>query len=69
MKDFYVNDKFNYHVSEHPGKELTLKQRRTEIIKNLSECIQKELQKGGGGNKDLIDKLQVKLDISLAKNK
>lgn len=48
-------------------KKLTLKQRRAEVIKNLTETIHKESLKVGGGNKELMAKFQVKLDIAKSK--
>jgi hypothetical protein len=38
------------------------KKKRLEIIKNLENTIFKESLKVGGGNKELMVKLQVKLD-------
>ena len=54
MKDFYTNNPRNLHerVSD---KKLTKKQRRTEIIKNLTKV--------GQGNKELMKKLQEKIDV------
>ena len=43
-------------------KKLTLKQRRAEVIKNLTETIHKESLKVGGGNKELMERFQLKLD-------
>jgi hypothetical protein len=62
MKDFYINNPRNLHerVSD---KKLTKKQRRTEIIKNLTNCIAIENAKVGQGNKELMQKLQDKLDV------
>jgi hypothetical protein len=62
MKDFYTNNPRNLHerVSD---KKLTKKQRRTEIIKNLTNCIAIENAKVGQGNKELMQKLQDKLDV------
>ena len=48
-------------------KKLTLKQRRAQIIKNLTETIHKESLKVGGGNKELMAKFQAKLDIAKSK--
>ena len=61
MKDFYTNNPRNLHerVSD---KKLTKKQRRTEIIKNLTNCIAIENAKVGQGNKELMKKLQEKID-------
>jgi hypothetical protein len=36
--------------------------RKQEVIKNLTNTILKESQKIGGGNKELMSKLQIKLD-------
>jgi|TARA_B110000977_G_scaffold196369_1_gene276601 hypothetical protein len=62
MKDFYTNNPRNLHerVSD---KKLTKKQRRTEIIKNLTNCIAIENAKVGQGNKELMKKLQEKIDV------
>jgi|TARA_R110000851_G_scaffold233430_1_gene386005 hypothetical protein len=62
MKDFYINNPRNLHerVSD---KKLTKKQRRTEIIKNLTNCIAIENAKVGQGNKELMKKLQEKIDV------
>jgi hypothetical protein len=43
-------------------KKLTKTQRKTEVIKNLSNTIHKESLKVGGGNKELMKKFQEKLD-------
>lgn len=71
MADFYKNDKRNLHIPTVGtiGTKLTKLQRRKEIIHNLENVIRLENAKTGGGNKDLIDKLQSKLDITLEKNK
>ena len=62
MKDFYINNPRNLHerVSD---KKLTKKQRRTVIIKNLTNCIAIENAKVGQGNKELMKKLQEKIDV------
>jgi hypothetical protein len=66
MKDFYTNNPRNLHqkVSE---KKLTKKQRRKEIIQNLTECIEAENRKTGQGNIELMKKLQDKIDILKSK--
>ena len=62
MKDFYINNPRNLHERES-DKKLTKKQRRIEIIKNLTNCINVENAKVGQGNKELMQKLQDKLDV------
>lgn len=42
--------------------DIMSKKRVTEIIGLLENTIQKEQQKTGGGNQDLIDKLTIKLE-------
>jgi hypothetical protein len=66
MKDFYTNNPRNLHkkVSE---KKLTKKQRRKEIIQNLTECIEAENRKTGQGNMELMKKLQERIDTLNAK--
>jgi len=50
------------------ARKLSLKKRREEIINNLQNTIDTESQKVGGGNKELIEKLQFKLqDVIEAK--
>lgn len=44
------------------ARKLSLKKRREEIIKNLQNTIDTESQKVGGGNKELIEKLEFKLE-------
>ncbi len=67
MKDFYTNNPLNLHdrVSD---KKLTKEQRRTEIINNLTNCIAVENAKVGQGNKELMEKLQQKVDVLKAKD-
>lgn len=69
MADFYTNDKRNLHVPivGTPGKKLTKLQRRTEIIHNLENVIKIEGTKLNGGNRELCEKLQIKLDAMKAK--
>ena len=62
MKDFYTNNPRNLHEGAS-DKKLTKKQRRTEIIKNLTNCIAIENAKVGQGNKELMKKLQEKIDV------
>ena len=66
MKDFYTNNPRNLYerVSD---KNLTKKQRREDIIKNLTNCIANENLKEGQGNKELMAKLQEKIDTLKAK--
>jgi len=42
--------------------KLSKTKRREEIIKNITNTINKESQKVGGGNKELIEKLEFKLE-------
>lgn len=62
MEEFYVNDKTNLHKKLNGGRKLTKKQRRAQIVKNLTETIHTESLKVGGGNKDLMERFQLKLD-------
>ena len=62
MKEFYTNNPRNLH-QKVSDKKLTKKQRRTEIIKNLTNCIAIENAKVGQGNKELMKKLQEKIDV------
>jgi len=61
MAEFYINDKRNLYDREG-NKPSTKKERKQEVIKNLTNTIKKESLKIGGGNKDLIAKFQDKLD-------
>jgi hypothetical protein len=61
MKEFYTNNSRNLHIPIKTGK-LTKKQKREEIRTNLQKTINFEESKVGGGNKELIAKLQLKLD-------
>ena len=67
MKDFYTNNPRNLH-QKVSDKKLTKKQRRAEIIDNLTNCIEAENRKSGQGNMELMKKLQDKIDILKAKN-
>jgi len=62
--EFYKNNPTNLH---NPTKKRKLgkKQRKQEIIDNLTNTINSESAKIGGGNKDLIEKLQLKLDDAI----
>ena len=46
-------------------RKLGKKQRKQEIIDNLTNTINSESAKIGGGNKELIEKLQFKLDDAI----
>jgi hypothetical protein len=61
MKEFYTNNPKNLHNPIKKGK-LTKKQKREDIRTNLQNTINFEESKIGGGNKELIAKLQLKLD-------
>tara|TARA_B100000768_G_C11262499_1_gene369463 strand:+ start:373 stop:576 length:204 start_codon:yes stop_codon:yes gene_type:complete len=61
MKEFYTNNPRNLH-QKVSDKKLTKKQRREEIISNLTRCIENENLKVGFGNKELVAKLQEKID-------
>lgn len=61
MNEFYKNNKQNFHIPIKKGK-LTKTQKRKEIQTNLENTINFEESKIGGGNKELITKLQLKLD-------
>jgi len=61
MKEFYTNNPRNLH-QKVSDKKLTKKQRREEIISNLTRCIENENLKDGQGNRDLMAKLQEKID-------
>ena len=61
MKDFYINNPRNLY-EKASDKKLTKKQRREEIISNLTRCIENENLKDGQGNRDLMAKLQEKID-------
>jgi len=61
MKDFYQNDSRN--LAPTSNKKLNKKQRRAHIIENLTNCIEIEYNKIGHGNKELVKKLQEKVDI------
>ena len=61
MKEFYTNNPKNLHNPIKKGK-LTKTQKRKEIKINLEKTINFEESKIGGGNKELIAKLQLKLD-------
>ena len=67
MKEFYTNNPRNLH-QKVSDKKLTKKQRREEIISNLTRCIENENLKDGQGNRDLMAKLQEKIDKLKAKN-
>ena len=62
MAEFYVNDKTNLHKKLNGGRKLNKKQRKQEIISNLETTIQSEQAKVGGGNKELIERFQLKLE-------
>jgi hypothetical protein len=62
--EFYKNNPTNLHTPIKKGK-LTKKQKTQEIIFNLERCIEIEKAKVGGGNKELIVKLQNKLNQKL----
>tara|TARA_B100000780_G_scaffold109909_1_gene76857 strand:+ start:622 stop:825 length:204 start_codon:yes stop_codon:yes gene_type:complete len=66
MTEFYTNNPRNLH-QKVSDRKLTKKQRRTEIINNLTNCIDIENKKVGHGNKELMAKLQDKIDILMAK--
>ena len=61
MKDFYINNPRNLY-EKASDKKLTKKQRREEIISNLTRCIENENLKDGQGNRELMAKLQEKID-------
>jgi len=65
MKEFYQNNSRN--LAPTAGKKLTKKQRRAHIIENLTNCITVENNKVGQGNKELMKRLQEKIDILKAK--
>tara|TARA_B100000780_G_C20901589_1_gene358866 strand:- start:220 stop:423 length:204 start_codon:yes stop_codon:yes gene_type:complete len=67
MKDFYINNPRNLY-EKASDKKLTKKQRREEIISNLTRCIENENLKDGQGNRELMAKLQEKIDKLKAKN-
>jgi len=67
MKDFYINNPRNLY-EKASDKKLTKKQRRAEIISNLTRCIENENLKDGQGNRELMAKLQEKIDKLKAKN-
>jgi len=67
MKEFYTNNPRNLH-QKVSDKKLTKKQRREEIISNLTRCIENENLKDGQGNRELMAKLQEKIDKLKAKN-
>jgi hypothetical protein len=62
--EFYTNNPRNLHTPIKKGK-LTKKQRNKEIIFNLESTINFEKSKIGGGNKELIEKFQNKLNQKL----
>jgi hypothetical protein len=62
--EFYTNNPTNLHTPIKKGK-LTKKQKIQEIISNLETCIEREKSKLGGGNKELIIKLENKLNQKL----
>jgi hypothetical protein len=62
--EFYKNNPTNLHNPTQKRK-LGKKQRKQEIINNLTNTINSESAKIVGGNKDLIQKLQFKLDDAI----
>jgi hypothetical protein len=62
--EFYKNNPTNLHTPIKKGK-LTKKQKTQEIISNLESTINFEKSKLGGGNKELIEKFQNKLNQKL----
>lgn len=67
MTEFYTNNPRNLH-QKVSDRKLTKKQRREEIISNLTRCIENENLKDGQGNRELMAKLQEKIDKLKAKN-
>lgn len=65
MKEFYQNNPRN--LAKTAGKKFTKKQRRAHIIENLTNCINVENNKVGQGNRELMKRLQDKIDILKAK--
>jgi hypothetical protein len=57
MKDFYTNNPRNLYEGASDKK----------LIKNLTRCIANENLKEGQGNKELMAKLQEKIDNLKAK--
>jgi hypothetical protein len=62
--EFYKSNPRNLHTPIKKGK-LTKKQKNKEIIFNLESTINFEKSKIGGGNKELIEKFQNKLNQKL----
>lgn len=61
MKEFYTNNPRNLYERASKRK-LTKKQRREDVIYNLTRTIESENLKVGSGNKELVAKLQDRLD-------
>jgi hypothetical protein len=59
--EFYKNNPRNLYVPSTTRK-LTKKQKRAHIIENLENTIQTETAKAGGGNKELINRFQQKVE-------
>lgn len=53
MSNKLITDNKKYNMTK-----LNKKQRKEEIIKNLTNTITKEQEKHGGGNKELIGKFE-----------
>jgi hypothetical protein len=66
MKEFYTNNPRNLY-ERRSDKKLTKKQRREDIIYNLTRSIESENLKVGNGNKELVAKLQDRLDTLKSK--
>ena len=66
MKEFYTNNPRNLY-ERASNRKLTKKQRREDVIYNLSKTIESENLKVGNGNKELVAKLQARLDDLKAK--
>ncbi len=63
--EFYKNNPTNLHNPTKKKRKLGKKQRKQEVIDNLTNTINSESAKIGGGNKELIEKLQFKLDDAI----
>ena len=61
MKEFYTNNPRNLY-ERASNRKLTKKQRRADVIHNLTKTIESENLKVGSGNKELVAKLQDRLD-------
>jgi len=61
MKEFYTNNPRNLY-ERASNRKLTKKQRREDVIYNLTRTIESENLKIGSGNKELVAKLQDRLD-------